>query len=56
LIAPRLFGGFHATQLDHCLPPRFPRAHSCAQVVGDMQLEIAFDLLRQFTIAPTFAE
>jgi len=56
LIAIRLFSGFHTTQRDHCLPPGFPGTHSRAEVVGDMQLEITFDLLRQFAVAPILAE
>ena len=56
LIAIRLFGGFHSAQLDECLPPRFPGTHSGAQVVGDVHLKIAFDLLRQFAVAPILSE
>ena len=56
LIAIRLFRGFHATQLEDCLPTGFRGAHSRAEIVGDMQLEITFDLLGQFAVAPILAE
>ena len=56
LFAICLFRGLRPAQPDQRLPPCFRGAHSRAQVVGDMHLEIALDLFRQFALAPVIVE
>jgi len=42
----------HAAELDECLPPRFFRRHSGAQVVFDVHGQMAFQLFGEFTFTP----
>jgi hypothetical protein len=46
----------HAAELDECLPPRFFRRHSGAQVVFDMHGQMAFQLFGEFALAPRAEE
>ena len=42
----------HATQFDERHSPRFFRRHSGAQIVFDMQGQMAFQLFGEFTLTP----
>src|SRR5205814_6707789 len=54
--AIRFFRCLDAAQPDQRLPPRFPGAHSGTQIVVDVHLEIALDLLDQFAVVAIPAE
>src|SRR5882757_3173084 len=47
-----LCGRFDTTQLEDCIPPRLLRGHACTQVVIDMHLQMAIELIGNLSLSP----
>ena len=55
-IAIRLLGRLDAAERDHRAPPRLGRRHAGAEVVVDVQLQVALDLGRELALGPSIGE
>ncbi len=55
-LAIKFFGLFDASEFDHRLATCFCGAHTGAQIVFDVHLEMAFHFVSEFALSPVFAK